>query len=331
VQKANSIAVVIPCFRVKAHVLSVINSIGPEVEWIIAVDDLCPENSGKYIDQESRDPRVRVFYQSKNSGVGGATTRGFSEAYKMGAQIIVKLDGDGQMDPRLIPALVEPIQSGYADYTKGNRFFTTQVMASMPWVRLMGNAGVSFLAKITSGYWQLMDPTNGFLAIHASLLPFIELQKLQTRFFFENDLLFRLGLIRAVVLEITMDARYGDEKSSLSVSHSLFSFPGKFLSRFFKRIIYRYFVRDFNIGSCLLVGGFVLTMFGLIFGGYHWWHSISHGIVASSGTVMLAGLPFLLGMQMLFFSFLFDVLSTPKEVLHPHLNALLRAGLKKDF
>lgn len=327
----NPTAVILPCFRVKAKILPLLASIGPEAQFIIVVDDACPEKSGEWVKANSKDPRVHVFFQGKNSGVGGATLRGFVEAYKLGAKILVKLDGDGQMDPRLIPALVQPILQRRADFVKGNRFFTTQVLGSMPWVRLLGNAGISLLAKLTSGYWQVMDPTNGLFAIHASLLPFLEIQKIEKRYFFENDLLFRLGLLRAALLEVPMHSRYGDEKSSLSVTHSLVSFPGKFIVRLFKRILYRYLIRDFNVGSCFLIGGTLLAFFGALFGLYHWELSIQTGTPASSGTVMLAALPTLVGLQMLFFFFIYDVLNIPKEPLHPHLEQLLQAGLKTDF
>jgi glycosyltransferase involved in cell wall biosynthesis len=320
------IAVVIPSYRVRSKILAVIERIGPEVACVFVVDDKCPENSGKYVQENCKDPRVRVIFQEKNEGVGGATLRGFLAAEQEGCEIAVKLDGDGQMDARFIPVLVRPILEGKADYAKGNRFFSPRALQGMPKVRLLGNAGISFLAKITTGYWGTMDPTNGYVAIHTALLPLLDVEKISRRYFFENDLLFRLGLIRAAVVDVPMHALYADESSSLSVTHSLFVFPGKFAARFFKRVFYRYFLRDFSVGSVLLVASVFLMAIGVVFGAYHWEQSAKTGAFASSGTVMLAALPVLLGFQMLIFVLLYDILTVPRDPLHPYIAPMENRG-----
>lgn len=313
------VAVVIPSYRVREKILSVLAGIGPEVAKIFVVDDKCPDGSGRLVQERCRDPRVEVIFQEKNEGVGGATIRGFLAAAEAGCDIAVKLDGDGQMDPALIPRLIRPIRERKADYAKGNRFFSPRSLAGMPAVRLLGNAGLSFVAKITSGYWSLMDPTNGFVAIHTAVLPSLETEKIAKRYFFENDILFRLGLVRAVVVDVPMRSTYADEKSNLSVTHSLFQFPGKFAVRLVKRILYRYFLRDFNVGSVLFLSSLALMGAGASFGVQQWLKSYRTGLIASSGTVMLAALPVLLGFQMLIFAILYDILSAPQEPIHPYL------------
>lgn len=314
------IAVVIPSYRVAAKILGVLSGIGPEVRTIVVVDDRCPEKSGELVKRECRDPRVHVLMQPENQGVGGATLAGFAHASALGAEILVKLDGDGQMNPALIGMLVKPIVNGKADYAKGNRFYSPRYVRGMPPVRLVGNAGLGFLSKITTGYWGLSDPANGFVALHSALLPLLEPERLAKRYFFENDLLFRLSLVRAAVVDVPMHAFYDDEKSNLSVTHSLLSFPGKFLVRFLKRIGYRYFLRDFSMGSVLLVAGLLLFVFGGAFGLHHWLESARTGHVATSGTVMVAALPVFLGFQMLTFAVLFDVMTTPKEAIYPTIS-----------
>ena len=325
------IGVVIPCYRVAKQILNVIGDIGPEVEKIYVVDDRCPEESGLLVQKSCKDPRVKVFFHAENYGVGGSVKTGWKAGYSDGMEILVKLDGDGQMDPRLIPALVEPIETSRADYTKGNRFFTPRGLSQMPLLRLIGNAGISLLAKLTSGYWQVMDPTNGFIAIHSSLLPFLEIQKLHNRYFFENDVLFRVGLLRGAVQDVPMLSRYLDEHSNLSVLTVLFTFPWLFLFRFYKRIIYRYFLRDFNAASILMLLGKPLALFGITFGTIKWQQSIHTGIVATSGTVMLAALPLLFGVFMLLFAFLFDVSTVPTVAVFPTLHKQLKQGLKTEF
>ncbi len=313
------IAVVIPAYRVVKHVLGVIEKIPADVSTIYVVDDACPDGSGRFVEKNCRDPRVKVLFQPANSGVGGATVRGLEEARSSGHQIAVKLDGDGQMDPNLLPKVVAPIRAGQADFAKGNRFHSPASLAGMPTVRIIGNAGLSLCAKAMTGYWNLMDPTNGYFAVHLSLLPELETRKLARRYFFESDLLFRLSLVRAVVRDIPIPARYGDEVSHLSVTNALFSFPPRLLARCLKRIFYQYFLRDFNLGSVFLLVGSLLCFAGMAFGAWHWFLSFTTGHAASSGTVMLAALPTMIGLQMLTFALVFDVLMIPRSPLHPTL------------
>jgi glycosyltransferase involved in cell wall biosynthesis len=172
------IAAVIPCFRVKRHVLDVVAAIPPLVGAIYAVDDACPEGSGDVIEGGCRDPRVRVLRHERNQGVGGATITGYRAALADGATVVVRLDGDGQMDPAQIPLLVRPILEGEADYSKGNRFFELEGLAAMPRLRLAGNSLLSFANKLSSGYWNVFDANNGFTAIHAEVLRRLPLGKL---------------------------------------------------------------------------------------------------------------------------------------------------------
>lgn len=316
----SSIAVIIPCFKVKKHILAVIHQIGPEVSAIYVVDDFCPENSGQFVENHCTDSRVRVIYHTQNEGVGGATKTGFRHALEDGMDIMVKVDGDGQMDPKLIRRFIQPIQKEYADYTKGNRFFSIDSVGQMPKIRIVGNALLSFLTKLTSGYWNLMDPTNGYIAIHRAVLKMLPLKKIENRYFFETDMLFRLNTFRAVVYEVPMEAVYADEKSNLSVLKVCLDFPQKHFIRFLKRIYYNYFLRDFNICSIELITGMILSLFGGIFGSFHWYISITQNSPATTGTVMVAALPIILGFQLLLAAIHYDVTNIPKKPLHPFLN-----------
>jgi glycosyltransferase involved in cell wall biosynthesis len=227
-QAAPVIAVVIPCYKVSRHILSVLANIGKEVAIIYVVDDKCPEGSGLLVQAQCHDPRVRVIFHDINKGVGGATISGYRQAVADGATVAVKIDGDGQMDSGLIPMFVHPILSGHADYTKGNRFFDIELLTSMPRLRLFGNSVLSLVSKVASGYWDIMDPTNGFTAIHTTVLKHLSLDKLDERYFFESDMLFRLNVTRAVVQDIPLEARYGDEESSLNIARVAREFPAKF-------------------------------------------------------------------------------------------------------
>ncbi|MGB7421526.1 MAG: glycosyltransferase family 2 protein [Comamonas sp.] len=309
------IAVAIPCYKVTQHVLDVIAAIGPEVETIYAVDDACPEGSGRFIEANNRDPRVRVLFHEQNQGVGGAVVTAYRAALAENMDVVVKIDGDGQMNPALIPKFIRPIARGKADYTKGNRFYRPESLRGMPRLRLFGNAMLSFITKLSSGYWPIMDPTNGYTAIHAAALRELPLEKLERRYFFESDMLYRLNVIRAVVHDVPMDAVYADEQSNLKVSSVLPEFLAKHVKRFFKRYVYVYLVRDFNLGSVYSLAGAALTTLGLMFGIGQWIHSVSTGRPASSGTVMLAALPLLIGIQFLIAFLHHDVGNVPTEPL----------------
>jgi hypothetical protein len=146
--------------------MDVLRRIGPEVDRVFVVDDACPEGTGDVVTRECADPRVTVIRHEQNRGVGGATKTGYRAALAEDMDVVVKVDGDGQMDPAFVPTLVRSIAAGSADYTKGNRFYDLELLRGMPRVRLFGNAMLSLVNKAASGYWDVMDPTNGYTAIH---------------------------------------------------------------------------------------------------------------------------------------------------------------------
>jgi len=311
------IAVVIPCFRVTEQIMSVIRQIGPEVSAIYVVDDACPDESGRLVEAQNTDPRVQVLYNSENLGVGGATLVGMRRAAADGAEVIVKIDGDGQMDPALIPSFVGVVALGEADYAKGNRFFEPEGLVKMPMVRLLGNAGLSFLAKVSTGYWQTFDPTNGFFAIHASLVELLPVDKISKRYFFESDLLFRLNILTARVVDVPMHSHYADETSNLNPYREIPRFAFAHLRNFGKRIFYNYFIRNFSVASLELVLGLIFCIFGIVFGIVNW----RSDITATPGTVMVAALPIIVGTQLLLAFLNYDIQSVPRSTLHLRLKS----------
>lgn len=310
------IAVVIPSYKVRNHILGVISRIGSEVNQIYVVDDSCPDNSGDFVESNCNDKRVIVLRHLENQGVGGAVMTGYRAAITDRMDIIVKLDGDGQMDPNLIPDLVAPIEAGEADYTKGNRFFDLEGIRAMPKVRLIGNAALSFMTKLSSGYWDLFDPTNGYTAIHRDVVCHLPLKKISCRYFFETDMLFRLNTLRAVVVDIPMDATYGNEVSNLKISKVVGEFFFKHVRNFWKRVFYNYYLRDMSLASIELPLGLVMLLFGCVFGGYQWLHSMTVGLFSSPGTVMLSALPVIVGLQFLLAFLGHDIRSVPNRPFH---------------
>jgi dolichol-phosphate mannosyltransferase len=309
--KASWVAAVIPCYRVTSHIADVIAGIGPEVARIYCIDDKCPDGSGEFVLSSIKDPRVSVIFHDTNQGVGGAMISGYRAALAEGADVIVKIDGDGQMDAALVPAFVGPILHGHADYTKGNRFFRLEDVQAMPNIRLLGNAALAFFSKFSTGYWNVFDPTNGYTAIHRRALVNLPLDKISRDYFFESDMLFRLNTIGAVVIDIPMVAKYGNETSSLRVSKVILPFARKHLGNFAKRIFYNYYLRDFNLASVELAAGALLFGFGVLFGLNRWIESAVSGIPATAGTVMLAAFPALAGLQLLLGFLNFDMQNIP--------------------
>jgi dolichol-phosphate mannosyltransferase len=310
------IAVSIPCFKVKDQILAVLQSIPKDVQRIYVVDDCCPENTGDWVTAHCSDPRVRVLKHNQNQGVGGATLTGFTAAQRDGATIVVKLDGDGQMAAEEIPRLIKPILLGHADYCKGNRFYALQYLVQMPTIRLLGNSVLSFINKVSSGYWKVMDPTNGFVAIHVRVLSLLPVDEIAKGYFFESDMLYQLNIVRATIVDVPMPAHYGEEKSNLRISRVAVSFPARYVACFLKRIFYNYFLRDFNLGSAQFVGSVLLLTGGGLFGLQQWIHNSQLDRVTPTGTIMLAVLPMLVGFQLLLAAVNYDILNEPKNPVH---------------
>ena len=310
------VAVVIPSYKVTRHILGVIEGIGPEVSRIYVVDDKCPDGSGAFVREHCRDPRVVVIEHEANQGVGGAVMSGYRAAIADGAKVMVKIDGDGQMDGSLLPNFVAPILAGEADYTKGNRFFNLERLGAMPPMRLFGNAALSLMTKLSSGYWDLFDPTNGYTAIHADCARYLPFDKISKRYFFESDMLFRLNILGAVVHDVPMDAVYGDEVSNLKIRKIVTEFLAKHVRNFGKRIFYNYYLRNMSVASIELPLGILLTIFGAVYGISHWIASARSGISTPAGTVMLAALPVIMGVQLILAFLAHDVASVPRRPLH---------------
>jgi dolichol-phosphate mannosyltransferase len=297
--RGGKIAVVIPCYREIKHILDVLAGIGPEVSVIYVIDDACPDHTGDFVEANATDKRVRVLRNPENLGVGGSTLHGYQAALNDGAEIIVKIDGDGQMDPSQIPVLIQPIISHQADYTKGNRLHRRGGVNKMPVIRLMGNIGLTLMSKLSSGYWDIMDPTNGFTAIHAAVARNLPFDDIAPGYFFESDMLFRLHELDAVVQDVSMRTNYGEEVSHLVVHRIFWPFLIGHLKNSWRRIIDTYFIRDIGIASLELLVGMILFTAGCLYGAFRWWLSIHTGIPATAGTAILSAMGIIVGVQLL--------------------------------
>jgi dolichol-phosphate mannosyltransferase len=311
--KNSIVAVVIPAYRVSNQIIATIESIGSDVKHIIVIDDACTEGSGNVVVANTKDSRVEVIFHKQNLGVGGAMKTGYARALELGANVIVKIDGDGQMDATKIPEMTRLILQDEGDYVKGNRFFDIDTVRNMPKTRIFGNLALSFFAKFSTGYWRIFDPNNGFTAISSTALKQIQLKKIDNRYFFESDMLFRLNLARAVVIDFPMDARYSSEQSNLKIWKVLLEFPMKHFRNFIKRIAYTYYLRDFTLASLELPIGVVLTTFGFISGLANYINSQTLNRGTPTGTLILVTITILLGIQLILSFFSFDIDSSPTK------------------
>jgi hypothetical protein len=225
------------------------------------------------------------------------------------------------MDLSYAAQLVAPILLGEADYAKGNRFTSISHLTAMPTIRVLGNAMLSFAAKLSTGYWNIFDPTNGYTAIEANVARLVMQKRVARRFFFETDLLYHLGTLRAVVRDVPMPSRYGDEVSNIRISQIVGPFALKHARNFAQRVIGQYFVRDFSAASLELVFGLFFTLFGVGYALSYLANRVPTQ-AASAGVVMLAALPVILGAQFLLQAMNFDVLNVPIRPIHPYLNML---------
>lgn len=308
------ICVVIPCFNVSSHIAKVIEGLPDDVSFVVAVNDCSTDDTHRALtDLAKGNPKIIVIDHAVNQGVGGSMITGYKKSLELGADITVKMDGDGQMDPSYIASLVQPIIDDRADFVKGNRFRDFRALRSMPIVRRIGNLGLSFLIKAASGYWNIFDPTNGFTAIRNETLAGVNFNKLHKRYYFETSMIIELYFCNAVIQDMPMRAKYGNEVSGLSSAKTLFEFPPKLLFAFIRRIFLKYLFFDFNIGSVYILTGAPTFSYGFFFGVIKFEQYAGQGIAAPTGTVILPTLLIILGFQLLLSGLTYDVNNYPKR------------------
>lgn len=310
--KGVKTCVVIPCYDAQDTIQGVIESLPEWVDQIIAVDD-CSEDGTAQLLATLCEPRLIILTHTINRGVGGAMKTGYNEGLKGNAEIFIKVDSDGQMDPSQIWRLLEPILRRQANFTKGNRFLHLKQLKSMPSQRRFGNVLMSFLSKTATGYWNIFDPANGFTAIDRSALEALDFDRLAEGYYFETSMLAALYEVRAPVCDVSIPARYQGEISHLSETQIALEFSFRLLGTFFHRMKSTYFMQDFNAVSVFIIAGLISSLFGIVWGAVQWGIASRAGVTASTGTVMIAVLPIMLGIQLLLQAIVLDVQSVPKD------------------
>ncbi|RJO59929.1 glycosyltransferase family 2 protein [candidate division WS5 bacterium] len=309
--KNKRIGVVVPAYNEEDFIGGVIKSLPDFVDHIIVVDD-CSYDNTISIASNSNDSRIIVLKTAKNEGVGGATITGYEKALELGSDIVVKMDGDGQMLPEYMTRLLEVIVENDYDYAKGNRFLKSESLSVMPKHRLFGNIILTFMNKLASGQWHIFDPQNGYTAIRAEALRALNLNNIHKGYFFENDMLIQINLHGFRVKDVSIPAVYGEEKSDIRILKIIKMFPVLFIKRFFYRIYHKYVLTDFSPIALFLISGLILFSWGMVFGSYLWIKAIITGVDTPLGTVMLVVVPLIVGFQLLLQAIVLDIHETKK-------------------
>jgi glycosyltransferase involved in cell wall biosynthesis len=307
VYKNHSIAVVVPAYNEEQLIGNTLSSIPEFVDRIYAVNDASVDNTQAIIEEISqKDPRVLPIRHGKNLGVGSAVSSGYKRARDDNMDITVVMDGDNQMDSHLMPSMIDPIVKNRADYTKGNRLLSPEYRRGMSKWRFLGNTILTFLTKFSSGYWNLMDPQNGYTAISHRALERINLDTLYPRYGYLNDLLVKLNVFGFRVMNIEMPARYGREKSKIRYGSYIRKVSGVLLRDFLYRLKMKYIVLSFHPLVIFYLFGFAMTIIGLLTGIY-----TLYFVFVQGGPLFIRGvlslLIFAIGFQFLSFALLFDI------------------------
>jgi len=305
--KGKTIAVVVPAYKEEILIGPTLTSIPGFVDRIYAVDDSSPDRTGALIDEcATSDHRISPIHHSKNQGVGGAIISGYIKALSDGIDIVAVMAGDNQMDPEFLPELLDPIIEGSADYAVGNRLINEKFRQGMSKWRFIGNSVLTLLTKIASGYWQLMDPQNGYTAISRRALEIISLDQIYPRYGYCNDMLVWLNTFGLRVKNVPHPARYGIERSKIKYSTYIIHLSWLLLNAFIWRLKTKYVLLSFHPLVFFYLFGFFFSFLGFLFGVYSLYFKFvldNPIFVPAVVSVIL----FALGVQFMLFAMLFDM------------------------
>lgn len=312
--KEHTIGVVVPAYNEQKLIGETLASIPGYVDRIYVVDDASIDDTTERIQEfcKDKDERVVFIKHEQNGGVGAAIVSGYKRALEDEIEITAVMAGDNQMDPEQLPNLLDPIVEGRADYTKGNRLLSREYRRGMTKWRFFGNSLLTLLTKIGSGYWQLMDPQNGYAAISKNALERISLDSIYPWYGYCNDLLVKLNVYGFRVRDIVMPAKYGREESGIRYSVYIPKVSWMLLKSFFWRLKMKYVVLSFHPLVFFYLFGIILTPMGLLGVLYSLYYKFVQGGDLFIRLV-LSFLLFIVGVQFLLFAMQFDMQVNERE------------------
>jgi len=311
----KKIATIIPVYNVGEKIIKFLNLIPEYVDKIYLIDDLCPLKTGEIAKKNfQNNKKLEVIFNKTNLGVGGAVKTGYQKCLDGDFDIIVKIDGDNQMDPAEIVKIIDPLISANYEYTKGNRFLKNTQIKNYPISRFYGNIFLSFISKLSSGYWDLFDPINGYTAIKKSTLEKLELINIDNGYYFESDMLFNLYNLKTKVKDVPVTIKYyNDQIQNLSVFKESFNFFFKSLNRIYKRIKLNYFSNNFGLGSFFIFFFLIFLIFTMTYGGYNYLYHLLNKIYAPTGVILISSISCLLMFLSLMIFLILDNLNNPNK------------------
>lgn len=311
----KKISVVIPVYNVGETIINLLNKIPDYVDKIYLIDDCCPLGTGKIANKSTIDSSIlSIIFNEKNLGVGGAVKVGYEKSLLDNIDVVVKIDGDNQMDPGEIDKLISPILSRNIDYCKGNRFLDMLEIENYPSIRFYGNIFLSFMSKLSSGYWDIYDPVNGFTAIKSDILKKLDLKKIDNGYYFESDMLFNLYLLRGKVKDIPVSIKYFKNSiQNMNIMKESFNFFFKNLNRMFKRLKKTYLLNNFSVGSFFVLSFLVNFFLTITYGGYNYFYYLFLTKFAPTGVVLLSSIFLLLTILSLMIFLIIDNLNNPNK------------------
>jgi len=306
--QGKTVAVVVPAYNEEKLIGKVLKTVPTFVDHLVVVDDASKDRTADLVREYQKDDSRVVFLQlKKNQGVGGAIVAGYKWARDHEIEISVVMAGDAQMDPHDLPRLLDPIVNGETDYSKGNRLFTGKAWRIIPKTRYLGNAVLSFLTKIASGYWHIADSQSGYTAVTLRVLQTLDLDGIYKRYGMPNDLLVKLNLYQFRVRDIPINPIYGvGERSYMKIYKVIFTLSFLLFRLFYWRLKEKYIIRDFHPLVLFYLLGFFLTPIGIVFGGYLLIYRLFVGTVAATSALFAAFFT-ISGLQSLFFAMWFDM------------------------
>ena len=306
--REKSIAVIVPAYNEEKLIGKVLRSVPAFVDHIIVIDDASQDRTGEMVkEHQKEDSRIVYSRLKKNEGVGGGIVTGYKWAREHEIDVSVVMAGDAQMDPDDLPQLLDPLVEGEAEYAKGNRLFTGKAWRIIPKTRYFGNAILSFLTKIASGYWHVADSQSGYAAISLRALKTLDLDGIYKRYGMPNDLLVKLNVYQFRVRDIPVNPIYGvGERSHMKIYKIVFTLSFLLVKLFLWRVKEKYVIRDFHPLVLFYLLGFFLTPIGFVFGGYLLVYRIFVGTVAPTSALFAAFFA-ISGLQSLFFAMWFDM------------------------
>jgi glycosyltransferase involved in cell wall biosynthesis len=306
--KEKSVCVVVPAYNESKQISKVIETMPDFIDAVIIIDDASTDKTVEIVkNYEQQNEKITLIQHDKNQGVGGAIATGYKWARDNDFDMAVVMAGDGQMDPVDLPILLDPVAEDRADYSKGNRLFTGEAYTKIPRIRYIGNAFLSLLTKIASGYWHVADSQSGYTVINKRALHLIDWEHMYKRYGQPNDLLTRLNVYNLRVADIPIEPVYNvGETSGLKIKKVIFTISWLLLKMFLWRLKEKYIIRDFHPLVFFYFMGLILFPFGIISGIYLFLLRIFSGPVAET-SALFAAILFITGLQFLFFAMWFDM------------------------